>query len=265
MKTLFAIGGEKKQGDVLLLEIGKDYCSCGRLDKAARTFEQIRYFSFPEWENEDSIRQVLDDLSPDAYQQVLVSSALPSALLVPRQFFYGNYSYLDVVYDLPRQQYLNDPVNEWQLVTLYSMPLGLRELLQSRFPEARYVHAYTAALKIYNGFVAPDQIDIHFSPQHFRVLVKKENMVQLVQVYSYQQPLDVIYFLLKICYEFGLEQSAVFLIISGLVDKDSALYSELHNYFLNLHFAQPSDWILPESALPAYYFTPLYNLAACVS
>jgi hypothetical protein len=89
--------------------------------------------------------------------------------------------------------------------------------------------------------------------------------VQLAQVYAYKTPLDVVYFLLKICYEFALDQSEVFLILSGLIDQDSAMYAELYNYFLNLHFAQAPLFSLPENDYPHHYFTSLYNLAACVS
>jgi hypothetical protein len=120
-------------------------------------------------------------------------------------------------------------------------------------------------LKIYNGFVAPDQIDIHFNTEYFIVLVKKNKQAQLVQTYSYKTPLDVVYYLLKICYEFQIKQPEVFVIVSGLIDKDSNMYTELHNYFLNLHFAQAPSYSIPENDHPHHYFTSLYNLAACVS
>jgi hypothetical protein len=108
-------------------------------------------------------------------------------------------------------------------------------------------------------------LEVHIATQQFSVLVKKDNQVQLAQTYSYKSPLDVVYFLLKICYEFQLEQSSVFVILSGLVEKDSAMYKELHNYFTNLHFAEAAPYELPQNELPRHYFTSLYNLAACAS
>ena len=101
--------------------------------------------------------------------------------------------------------------------------------------------------------------------QQFRVLVKKDHQVHLAQTYSYKSPLDVVYFLLKICYEFKLDQSSVFVILSGLIEKDSAMYRELHSYFVNLHFAEATSYELPQNELPHHYFTSLYNLAACAS
>jgi hypothetical protein len=145
------------------------------------------------------------------------------------------------------------------------LPSKIYEQLASKFPAARFFHSYSTTLKIHNGINVDDQLEVHIATQQFRVLVKKENQVQLAQTYAYKSPLDVVYFLLKICYEFQLDQSSVFVILSGLVEKDSAMYKELHNYFANLHFAEASAYELPQNELPHHYFTSLYNLAACAS
>jgi hypothetical protein len=73
-----------------------------------------------------------------------------------------------------------------------------------------------------------------------------------------------VYYLLRLCQEFDLLQQEVFVILSGLVEKDSALYTELQQYFTNIHFAQQPEISLPQSQHPHYYFTAVYNLAACV-
>jgi hypothetical protein len=54
---------------------------------------------------------------------------------------------------------------------------------------------------------AEDQIAIHFTTQQFRVLVKQGAQLQLAQTYAYKTPLDVVYYLLKICSELGLDQA----------------------------------------------------------
>jgi hypothetical protein len=170
-----------------------------------------------------------------------------------------------VIYDTIADTHFTDRVADWQIVNSYSLPGTIHDRIVKQFPSAVFFHAYTPSLKIYNGFVAADQVDLHFTTHNFRVLVKKSQQVHLAQTYSYKTPLDVVYYLLKICYEFKLEQAEVFLIVSGLIDQDSAMYSELHNYFLNIHFAHAPSYTLPETEHPHYYFSSLYNLAACVS
>jgi hypothetical protein len=111
--------------------------------------------------------------------------------------------------------------------------------------------------------VAESQVAVHFTPFNFRVIVKKEGQLQLAQMYCYQAPLDVVYYLLKIIQEIDLLKEDTFIILSGLIEEDSALFKELHQYFLNVHFALPGNVTLQNNKLPQHFFTSMYNLAAC--
>jgi len=251
--------------DILLLEIGEDFCCYALVNGQERNFRQIKYFTYDEMQASEKLPAILDNLKNEDCEKVVVCSAFLQSMLVPNKYTPHHQSLLNAVYDLPSQKFFSDNIPEWQLVTAYSIPQSIFHLITERFSSVQFLHAYTPTLKIYNGFVASHQIDIHFATQHFRVLVKKDKHVQLAQTYSYKTPLDVAYYLLKICYEFKLNQSEVFVIVSGLIDQDSAMCNELHNYFLNLHFAQAPAYSLPENEFPHHYFTSLYNLAACVS
>ena len=265
MKTLFTIGTGKKVSDTLLVEIGQDHCCYAFLNGQSKIFEFIKYVSFDDLEAEEKMAVILDVIKEDSFDKVIICSAFAQALLVPQNYYTKRNTLLNVIYDNPGQKHLNNTVEEWQIITTYSLPDTLHQLIISRFSSAQFFHAYTPTLKIYNGFFAADQLNIHFTTRYFRVFVKRGNEIRLAQIYSYKTPLDVIYYLLKICYEFSMNQSEAFLVVSGLIDKDSAMYAELHNYFLNLHFAQAPSYVLPENEYPHYYFTSLYNLAACAS
>jgi hypothetical protein len=172
---------------------------------------------------------------------------------------------LDLVYDQHAQQYLHDSIPEWQMVNMFSLPKALYQTLQQSFSTVNFCHAYTPTIKMYNGYVADHQLMVHFTPEYFRVLLKKDAAIHLAQTYSYTSPLDVVYFLLKISYEFNLDQSSVYIILSGLIEKDSSMYTEVEQYFANVHFAHPPEIKLPDNSHPQYFFTSLYNLATCVS
>jgi hypothetical protein len=265
LKTVFTIGNANAGCDVLLLELGEGYCCYALLKLTERTFRQIKYITFDEWEQEENLVQIFDELKNENCERAIICSAFPQSLLVPAQFSKGRHPFLDTIYDQPSQKYFRDSIPEWQLITTYLMPASIFNLIAERFSSVQYFHAHTPVLKVYNGFTSNDQIDIHFGTQHFRIVVRKDKQVQLAQTYSYKTHLDVVYYLLKICYEFHLEQTEVLLIVSGLIDKDSAMYNELHSYFLNLHFAEAPSYSVPENDYPQHYFTSLYNLAACVS
>lgn len=265
MKTLFEIGAGKETSDTLLMEFGQDFCCYGSLIAREKRFEEVRYISFDEYEMEEGMREIINNLSKDSFGNISACAAFSQALLVPQSHFRNDFTLFKAIYDQPSQKHLNDTVQEFGIETVYSVPQTTYEHLYEIFPATRFYHSYTPALKIYNGFIAANQIDIHFTTRNFRVIVKKDQQVHLAQTYAYKTPLDVVYFLLKICSEIGLDQSEVFLIVSGLIDQDSSMYNELHNYFLNLHFTRDPDYSVPENDFPHYYFTSLYNLAACAS
>jgi hypothetical protein len=264
LKTIFNIGDANAVCDHLLMEIGSNYCCYALLKGSERTFQQIKFVTFDELHAEQAVLQVLNELIKENCGQAIICSAFPQSFLSPRQGHKNDYILMDVIYDLPSQKFLKDEVAEWQMNVVYAIPVSIFNLIKEKFRFAEFRHVYSPAIKVYNGFSATDQIHIHFTTQNFRVVVKKNKQVQLAQIYTYKTPLDVVYYLLKICYEFRFEQSEVFVILSGLVEENSAMYSELHSYFTNLHFAQAPAYALPENEYPQHYFASLYNLAACV-
>lgn len=265
LKTVFTIGASGANCDHLLMEIGEGYCCYALLKGNQRAFQQIKYITFGELETEETLSQLLDEVKKENCTQAIICSAFPQSFLSPKQGHKNDYILMDVIYDLPSQKFLKDDIPEWQMNIIYAIPVTIFNLIKEKFRFAEFRNAYSPSLKIYNGFTATDQIDIHFNTQNFRVVVQKNKHVQLAQIYSYKTSLDVVYYLLKICYEFQLKQSEVFVILSGLVEENSSMYTELYNYFSNLHFAQAPSYSLPENEYPQHYFTSLYNLAACVS
>ena len=247
------------------MEIGKDYCSYAAWHKSSQSIDQLRFISFTETESQGQLPAILAAIENKEFHSVYVCSSMPQSILVPNKYFNNTYEVLDTIYDQPAQEYFNDRIDEWQMVNIYSLPQSIHQQLKERFPAAQFIHSYTPSIKVYNGFVADNQLSVHFTPSYFRVILKKDTAIQLAQTYFYASPMDVVYYLLKICYEFELDQSSLFIILSGLVEKDSNLYTEVEQYFTNVHFAHPPEFTLPENQLPHYFFTSLYNLAACVS
>jgi hypothetical protein len=266
LKTLFNLQSGKEIGSehTLLLEAGSNYCCRAYVHKANNAIDGLQFVSFNETEAEDSISQLVNE-KEKSVQNAVVCSAFSQALLVPNKFFNDDYSMLDFVYGQPAQAYFHDAISEWQLTNVYAMPLGIFEAVQGSFSSVQFLHAYTPAIKVYNGYVADSQINVHFSAHDFRVLLKKNSAIQLAQTYGYKTPLDVVYYLLKISYEFNLAPQDVQLILSGLIEKDSALFTELRQYFNNVHFTHPPEMKLPDDGHPPHFFTSLYNLASCAS
>jgi hypothetical protein len=266
LNTTFEIGDLKENNaDSLFIEIGQTFCSLALISSESKTADFVGVYSFEYIDLEESISKLLGIIAEKkAGINTVISPAFPEALLVPNKFYHHKSSLLNSIFNERHFFSLNDPIAEWQLINVYTLPVTIHKKLAEYFPDASYMHAYTPLLKVYNGFSADYQVAAHFIGKQFRIVVKKNHHIELIQTYSYISPLDVVYYLLKICSEFDLPQEETQIVISGLIEEDSALYKELHNYFLHLHFTTGTTLALPEHKHPAHFFTSIHNLAACV-
>jgi hypothetical protein len=266
VKKIFEIGNNTGGAGeiVLLVEWGQDFCCLAHFNKTDNEISWLQYFTY-DINDTNALQHIIDSVAANDYATAAISTALPYALLTPFVYAENATVALNALFEEHNNEVFKDRINEWQIINIWSMPAGAVKLFNSLSKSLQVMHAYTPAIKMYNGFSSGDQVSIHFTPGNFRVLVKKNGTIQLVQMYDYKTPLDVVYYLLKIADAFGLAQNEALLVVSGLIEEDSALYKELLHYFSNIHFTQAPSVRLPENDFPQHYFTSMYNLAACVS
>jgi hypothetical protein len=155
---------------------------------------------------------------------------------------------------------INEVVEKWDLANVYSIPYELLYWILKHFPSTKLWHAQSMYLKMAGKGFADGCIDLDLRDTNFNVTVTQLNKLLLGKNYSYATPADVLFYLLKICECFQLNQKDVQLNISGLVDKNSTLYKTLYDYFLNINL-RPASWKFDQ--YPAHYFTLLNQLALC--
>lgn len=215
----------------------------------------------------------LDELfsaNPDlntTFFEVLVCYDYPRQTMVPSEYYRvddaavllqamcGNTSDASIVSEL---------VTGGKMYNVYAVPKDIYEWMNRKFPAGKYWHHYSVAIKSIAGADASGSISIDLGTDNFSLVAGKSDSFLLAQNFSYSTPADVMYYLLKVCQQFNLTQQDVKLVLSGLIEKDSALYKVLHQYFLNLEFRN-ALWNMDNSEYPAHFFTSLNDLALCVS
>lgn len=264
MNVLFDIQGSgRAQGALLLCEWGAGYCSVALLDGDSRLPHRIRFWSLTEplpASEQEAVLETVRGLSTHA-ARVVFCSAFPEAVAVPARL--PGDGLLAALHPAVATEH-EDRVGEWQLHLRYTFPAALDAELRRQFPGAEYYHVFSPALRAPLGIDAGQVLQVHFAPGQFRVLARNNGRLQLLQQYRYEAPLDVVYYLLRIASESGLPGADTTLVLSGLIDEESALYRELHQFFGRIHFAAP-EGVTAEEGRPAHFFTSLYNLAQCVS
>ena len=158
---------------------------------------------------------------------------------------------------------IHEVVKEWGLANVYSIPYDLLNSVLTHFPSSKFWHAQSVQMKHAGKNIQEGCINLELRDKRFNVTVSKEDQLLLAKTYSYNAPADVLFYLLKICEIFGLDQETVQLGISGLIDRNSALFKTLYDYFIHISFKEAS-W-QQTGEYPAHYFTLLNRLALCES
>lgn len=267
VKVLFDVKGTGLQmGDTVLCEWGQGYCIIALYHHPNKYITKLKIYSLDPLSPMTEINEVIAAVkgfqtSPERF---VFCSAFPEAVLTPQQLSNGA-DKINASFFPPNIDVLQDRIGEWQLTNNYSFPAAISKALAENFPKAFYYHCYTTALKIYNGVEEATQLQVHFIQKQFRVIVKKSGKLEAAQLYKYNTPLDVIYYLLKITEKLSLVKEETVVVLSGLIDEDSPLYKEIFQYFRNIQFVRPQAVTMEKDDHPAHFFSSMFNLAACVS
>jgi Protein of unknown function (DUF3822) len=205
-----------------------------------------------------------------SYQQVNLCYDHPRSVLVP----VANYQEKDTRLMLEtmhgvnaRERILTEALAEWQLNNVYAVPSSIHEWAGQYFRNGHYWHTYSLGIKNIQSTDFEGSLVVDFRTDDFSLIASKGNKILLTQTFAYSTPADVIYYLLRTCQEFAFSQDMVRLSLSGLVDKESVLYREIYQYFINVRFREPS-WQISDAGqqdFPIHFFTSLNDLARCAS
>jgi Protein of unknown function (DUF3822) len=249
------------------MRIGERHYSFAVSDKIGDKLFSLAYYTAEEM-NSDVLSEIFSTHNElhSSFFEVQVSYDHPASVLVPMPYHHGNEkALLNAMYgNTVRSAIISEAVSAWQVYNVYTVPDDVHEWVGRIFPAYKYRHNYTLNMQMMQD-TAADRIMIDFDTDEFSFLVIKENKLLLAQTLSYTTPEDILYYLLKTCNQFSLSREEVELFISGLIVKESQLYRELYQYFLNTRFRE-SVWTLPETnEYPAHFFSSLNDLSRCAS
>lgn len=268
MKRLFHItsGAAAHPADVLLCELSQHHVALARATAASKEVTQVSYYEFRSPVAPDKFADVLaaEEFVPNAQGRLVLCNALTQAVLIPSAFF--SIEKAKTLYAATSggeaSAFFFDDIRTHDLVLTHAVPQGLMDILKS-WAGVQTMHAHSCQLRSVDG-AAAHQITLHFTNKEIQVTAVKSGALQGAQTYLYTAPMDVVYYLLALCKEYGLPQSGTAVIVSGLVSEDSAVYKEVCQYFSDVQFWKPQQTAVLSDGHPPHFFSSLYNLAACV-
>lgn len=272
VKQVYRITGDSagSADQVLSMRIGERHFGFAVTSADAGELYKLTWYTDTEM-NESSLQDIYwkhPELRA-SYQHIFVCYDYPQSVLVPLNQYKEDDAkrMLQTMFGISgRDAIVNEPVSGWQMYNVYAVPKSVFDWVYEQFPSSNYWHTYTLGIKNavvtdFEGSLAAD-----FRSDDFSLVVTRGNKLLLTQTFSYSTPADFIYYLLDTCRQFSFTQETVQVYLSGLIDKESSLYNELHQYFLHIRF-RASEWKIPEDneqLYPAHFFTSLNDLAKCV-
>lgn len=251
---------------ILALQFGDRYASYALKDRSQGQLRSLGFYQIPTW-------------TQAAFDQLLTKI---EKLIVPQQaveiaFDMEHLSMLPVAgFEEKKLQALHQslfPFNntvvfktetmaEWQLQLGYTLPASLQQGCLYHFSGARVRHAFKLALDNAGQSGAAGKLLIDVGIESFRVLLVKNNRLQLFQTYPYSNPADVLYYLLSICEAQLVSPADVSVVLTGLLEQESALYKELWQYFTHVELRE-AGFSAEDLPFPQHYFTTLNDLLVC--
>jgi hypothetical protein len=267
LKKLFHIqeGETANIQPVLSLRIGKGFAGFAVTNKVTNELHELAYCSTDGWD-EAELSELFSSfpILNKPFYDIQVAWDYNRSTLVPS----ANYDYqnaaqlLNTLYGVaPGEITISEVIAEWQLQNVFSVPQQVHDWVREKFPTAKSRNQFSLSMRKINAGESEGVMLVDFRKNDFVLTVAKQSRFLLAQIFEYTTPEDVLYYLLKICKQFSFSQQGVQLELSGLIDKDSALYKELYQYFINISFRE-ADW-KGSNEYPAHFFTSLNDLAKC--
>jgi len=261
----------------LLVEVNSNSFTYVLLNQRNMSPLAVKYFQLEPAKEKSltaSLREIIaeDPLLQRPVKETLLVYNFPESSLIPEPLFSmdTNKEMTDIVYgNLAKGLILTEKIPWWELFNVYRISPDIHHLLQQQFSAGTYWHYYSLLLKSYKMFDTHEQSDcikVIFYSDKMITLILRQGKVHLMQTFQYQDTKDVAYHLLNCCQQFHISQEEVLLMVGGLIDRQSALSTELHKYFLQISFEEIDESIKVTDELkelPLHYFSSILKMAVC--
>jgi hypothetical protein len=236
---------------------------------------QLRIYGLDAHDNHELAEELEGILGTDAVLQTGIEKKtciynFPESQLVPEKHFHrdAGAALIELLHgDLSKGITLSERIQDSDQYNVYQVPAEIHGLLQQHFTNSKYWHYYTIWMICEQKQVHESSLSVLFYPNRILVSAVKDKELQLLQSYVYEAAEDVAYYLLNICQQLQLPPENTPVVLSGMIDVSSVLYTEIFKYFGKLSLeAFPAAAAIPAlEEYPSHFFSPLLKLAECVS
>ena len=239
-----------------------------------RCFNTVVSYSFPAGIDAEGIAENLkdiigkEDLLRSAFMKANLVWSFPESILVPHEYFRDELrtDMLDLVYgDLVPSRVQQDFAYRLNGHNVYRVPETILSGLPPHILSMVQTHQFTLLPELLEK--TGNSLLAVFYQNTVSLTLGRDGKLLFSGDFTFHDPEEAAYHVLNVLGNFGLPPDETTILLSGMIDADSNLYTALFKYFLNL------KWLpLPEGAsctedirqYPAHFFSHLFAEALCV-
>ncbi|HEV7232515.1 MAG TPA: DUF3822 family protein [Bacteroidia bacterium] len=265
----------KKAPDLVLhLLAGSGSLSLGVFQEPQHKFVALESYNLQNVFNTDTLTQTLrqiiesNTLLQGKYGKVCFAYDSHRSTLVPEALFEpGNAESYISFNHVPEkgELVLSDVLKNIDSRNIYLLPEKLKQLIEGFYPGAGFHHHSSALLESlsmrFRNETKPKLV-LHVSLTHFEILFFEGRHLKFYNTFRHQTTEDFIYYLLFVCEQLKLNPENIDLILSGEVEKNSAIYAILYKYVRNIRFGERPDafaYCHPMSNIPKHFYSNLFS------
>ncbi len=259
---------------ILLIDAGERHFCFTILMAETKEFMALEFYQMKAGKHEDEFRELVNNhpLLRQRYRSVHVFYNHARGILIPESVYSqdtGAQMLEMVTGDLHKGIMMQDSIAEIPAIYMYSVPDYIHEEISRLFPDAKFAHFHSAWIK--KKFLQDsdkDFMDVLFYPDMIVVCLWLNNTLHIMHSFPYDIPEDVSYHLLNILSQWKLSPEEIQVRISGLLETQSAMYTEILKYFRQVELEQKPPAFQYDFAFdsyPQHFFSPTFSLALCVS
>jgi hypothetical protein len=206
------------------------------------------------------------DIFSKKFRKVCVGFSVPQSVLIPFSMYDRdkNQTLMNLLFgDIETENViLSDIISEQSLYNAYRLSAATVEMVKNQFPQATMTHQYSLILKSFSGNA--DRMSVIFYTQKVVVHVFSQGKHFLLNSFDFTTANDISYILLNICKQLKIKK--IHLVLSGLVEENSALYDEIYKYFDDIEFApfrKEYGYSEEITKFPSHYFSHIFDIDSC--
>lgn len=152
--------------------------------------------------------------------------------------------------------------------SIFTIPNLAANIFTRQYPKVNFYNQQSPFVEniLFKHHSNTKKVFAHINSDFIDITIIENGKLLLYNNFAYKSENDIIYFILYVFDQFNLNNQETELILSGIIAKESKLYSQLSEFISHIKLDKPNEdfsYSYTFKKVPQHSFTNLFNLQLC--